>query len=272
MTIEVFAPAKVNLTLHVTGQREDGYHTLDSLVVFVDVGDQLRLKESAQMSLNVAGPYTNGVPTDSSNLVWRASALCGLTAEIGLEKHLPNAAGIGGGSADAAAVLRAAVQLGYGPQGDIASLGADVPVCMSSAPQRMQGIGDKLTSVDNLPNLWLVLVNPMHHVSTPSVFAALKTKSNAPMPAALPFCETIDDFCSWLGDQRNDLESPAIEVEPFIAKVLDMFPDALISRMSGSGATCFGIYPSAQASEIAAARIKKSNPDWWVADAKVLKS
>lgn len=271
MTIEVFAPGKVNLTLHVTGQQDDGYHLLDSLVVFVDVGDKIRLTEAAQMSLNVTGLYAVGVPTDSQNLVWQACALCGFTADITLEKNLPNAAGIGGGSADAAAVLRVAQQLRYFPQGDVASLGADVPVCMSSVPQRMQSIGDCLEPVGDLPDLWMVLVNPKVGVPTPAVFSALKYKNNPPMPDAFPHWETSDAFCIWLADQRNDLEAPAIELQPIITDVLCVFSDAAFARMSGSGATCFGLYLSEHASATAAARIKQSNPDWWVADAKVLK-
>lgn len=271
MTTKVFAPAKVNLSLHVTGQRADGYHLLDSLVVFVDVGDQVSLTQSDQMSLKVTGPYSSGVPSDKSNLVWRAAALCGLTADIALEKHLPNAAGIGGGSADAAAVIRGASQLGYTVQGDVSSLGADVSVCMSSEPQRMEGIGDCLKPVNGLPDLWMVLVNPRVDVPTPAVFSALKYKSNAPMADTLPEWENVSKFCAWLDDQRNDLQAPAIENQPIIADVLAGLSDASLARMSGSGATCFGLYPSAQASAAAAVRIKQNNPDWWVADAKVLK-
>ena len=271
MTIEAFAPAKVNLTLHVTGQRGDGYHLLDSLVAFVDVGDQLRLTKAGQMSLTVTGPYASGVPTDKRNLVWQAATLCAITADITLEKNLPNAAGVGGGSADAAAVIRAAKQFGHAPQGDVASLGADVPVCMSSAPQRMQDIGDLLKPVGALPDLWMVLVNPIVAVATPAVFSALKKKSNAPMANDLPSWKTFDEFCAWLGKQRNDLEEPALIIQPIIADVLGTFYDAALARMSGSGATCFGLYPSRQASANAAARIKMDNPDWWVADAKVLR-
>jgi 4-diphosphocytidyl-2-C-methyl-D-erythritol kinase len=270
MTTKVFAPAKVNLTLHVTGQREDGYHLLDSLVVFADVGDQVALTQSDNMSLDVTGPYLDGVPTDSTNLVWRAASLCGLTADIVLDKHLPNAAGIGGGSADAAAVVRGAKLLGYQSQGDVASLGADVPVCMSSAPQRMQGIGERLNPVGGLPDLWMVLVNPKVDVPTPAVFSALKTKSNAPMEKTLPQWKSVTEFCTWLSEQRNDLEAPAIENQQIIANVLATLSDASLARMSGSGATCFGLYASAHASATAAARIQKDNPDWWVADTKVL--
>jgi 4-diphosphocytidyl-2-C-methyl-D-erythritol kinase len=241
-------------------------------VVFVDVGDQLQLTQSDQMSLDVMGPYASGVPTDARNLVWRAAALCGLAADIVLEKNLPNAAGIGGGSADGAAVIRGAKQLGYTAEEDIASLGADVPVCMSPEPQRMEGIGECLKPVNGLPDLWVVLVNPGIDVPTPAVFSALQDKSNTPMATALPQWKTFDDFCAWLDDQRNDLEAPAIEIQPIIADVLGTLSDAALARMSGSGATCFGLYPSAHASVIAAARIKKNHPDWWVVDAKALKA
>jgi 4-diphosphocytidyl-2-C-methyl-D-erythritol kinase len=270
MTTKVFAPAKVNLTLHITGQRDDGYHLLDSLVVFVDVGDELRVSEAAQMSLYVSGPYAQGVPDDASNLVWRAAELCGLRADITLEKHLPNAAGIGGGSADAAAVVRAARSFGHEPKGDVATLGADVPVCMSSAPQRMSGIGEVLAPSPKLPQLWMVLVNPMKDVPTPAVFQALKQKVNPAMEATLPGWKDAQGFCEWLAEQRNDLEAPAVEAEPIIGAVLGLFPDALLARMSGSGATCFGLYADAQSSAAAAARIRQTHPEWWVADAKVL--
>lgn len=272
MTTKVFAPAKVNLTLHITGQRDDGYHLLDSLVVFVSAGDELCLTEAVEMSLNVSGPYAKGVPNDASNLVWRAAELCELSVEIALEKHLPNAAGIGGGSADAAAVVRAAQALGRAPKEDVATLGADVPVCMSSAPQRMSGIGEVLAPCSKLPELWMVLVNPIKDVPTPAVFRALKQKANPAMEADLPTWDDAHSFCEWLAGQRNDLEAPAIEIEPVIGQVLDLFPDALLARMSGSGATCFGLYADAKSSAKAAKRIKQAHSEWWVADTKVLEA
>lgn len=271
MTTDVFAPAKVNLTLHVTGQREDGYHLLDSLVVFVDVGDRLQITEADEMTLQVTGRYREGVPTDNSNLVWRAAEMCGLVADIALEKELPNAAGIGGGSADAAAIIRAAQQLGYSLKNDIASLGADVPVCVSGSPQRMQGIGEKLTLIKGLPDLWMVLVNPRVDTPTPAIFSALKSKLNAGMHKDLPLWSDFGEFCTWLRHQRNDLQDPAIEVQPIINDVLDALTDAELVRMSGSGATCFGLYATAQASANAAKHIQGAHPDWWVVGAKVLK-
>ena len=147
-TNEAFAPAKINLTLHVTGRRADGYHLLDSLVVFADLGDRLWLDPGAQMSLEVSGPFADGVPRDDSNLVWRAAMAAGWRGAIRLEKNLPHGAGIGGGSADAAALLRAlhgddAMRV-IGPEATLA-LGADVPVCLHTGPQRMRGIGEQLT-------------------------------------------------------------------------------------------------------------------------------
>lgn len=268
--IEVFAPAKINLSLHVTGLRDDGYHLLDSLVVFADTGDRLLIEKTAQMSLQVTGPYAQGVPTNHRNLVWRAAEMCELSGEITLEKHLPNAAGIGGGSADAAAVVRAAEQYGFLPKGDIATLGADVPVCMSSKPQRMQGVGERLTQINGLPDLWMVLVNPRIDVPTPAVFSALTTKSNPAMSQAWPRWEGFEGFCSWLGTQRNDLEEPAVKLQPVIETVLDALYGARLARMSGSGATCFGLYPSAAESVKAAARIQAQHPSWWVVDTRVL--
>jgi len=267
--IEAFAPAKINLALHVTGQRSDGYHRLDSLVVFADVGDRLIVTPAKKISLSVSGVYSEGVPTDSSNLVWKAAAACGFTADIKLEKQLPNAAGIGGGSADAAAMLRVAMQFGNSIDRDVASLGADVPVCVSSSPQRMQGIGDVLTNVPHLPDMWIVLVNPRVDAPTPMVFSALKTKINPKMVTVMPNWKDFTEFCAWLESQRNDLQAPAVAIQPVIDDALAALSDSAIARMSGSGATCFGLYPSAKDAGEAAQRIQKAYPHWWVADAKV---
>ena len=155
MRIEAFAPAKINLTLHVTGQRPGGYHLLDSLVLFADVGDRLWLDAGPDMSVEVFGPFAKGVPTDERNLVWAAAQLAGWSGRIQLEKNLPHGAGIGGGSSDAAAVLRA-----LGADIDGGNLGADVPVCCCSVATRMTGIGDILGPVVELPELFAVLANP----------------------------------------------------------------------------------------------------------------
>lgn len=261
MATEVVAPAKINLTLHVTGQRADGYHLLDSLVVFAELGDRLRLAPADRMSLRVTGRFAEGVPGDARNLAWRAAQLAGVTLRIGLEKALPHGAGIGGGSSDAAAVLRT-----FGGRTRAAQLGADVPVCLSDAPQRMRGIGVDLNRVPWVPALPLVLVNPGAHVPTPAVFQALTRKENPGM-GALPEWASPGAFLSWLEDQRNDLEGPAIMTAPTIRDALQALggtPGCRLARMSGSGGTCFGIYDSEDAARAAAAEIAAVHPGWWV--------
>ncbi len=253
---EGFAPAKLNLTLHVTGQRADGYHLLDSLVVFADVGDRLSYTPGPALQLSVTGPFADGVPTDARNLVWQAAEICGWTGHISLEKHLPHGAGIGGGSSDAAAVLR---DLG-GPVDRAAELGADVPVCLSSSPQRMRGIGDQLEDASNVPALDLLLVNPGVHVPTPDVFKALSQKDNAAMQQIF----AGGDILQWLTAQRNDLQAPAVECAPQIADALGALTGAQCARMSGSGATCFGIYENAGSARAAANQISEAHPNWWV--------
>ncbi len=263
MTTEVFAPAKVNLTLHVTGQRDDGYHLLDSLVVFADIGDRLWFKSAPQMQIEVTGPFADGVPTDRRNLVWQAAELAGWTGHITLEKNLPHGAGIGGGSSDAAAVLRA-----FGGADHALDLGADVPVCLKHTPQRMRGIGEVLESVETLPELEIVLVNPRVVVPTGTVFSGLRSKQNEPMGDVLRSFGDAPAFCEWLASQRNDLEAPAREVAPEVRAALAALDGALLARMSGSGATCFGLYTAGAAA--AAARIAQAHPDWWVASGRVL--
>ena len=263
MTTEVFAPAKVNLTLHVTGQRADGYHLLDSLVVFADVGDRLWFTPAPQMQIEVTGPFAVGVPTDRRNLVWQAAELAGWTGHITLEKNLPHGAGIGGGSSDAAAVLQA-----FGGADHALSLGADVPVCLKHTPQRMRGIGELLDPIEGLPALEIVLVNPRVVVPTGTVFLGLQSKQNDPMGDVMPEFESAPAFCDWLAAQRNDLERPARAIAPEVGAALAALDGALLARMSGSGATCFGLYATGAAA--AAACIAQEHPDWWLASGRVL--
>lgn len=263
MTTEAFAPAKVNLSLHVTGQRDDGYHLLDSLVVFADIGDRLSFTEATQMSIDVTGPFAKGVPTDARNLIWQAAEIAGWCGHIHLVKNLPHGAGIGSGSSDAAALLRC-----FGGAKEAARLGADVPVCLSPMPQRMSGIGDVLEPLRRLPPLEIVLVNPGVIVPTASVFGILEKKDNPPMPAQLPEVYGADDFCQWLSAQRNDLQQAALQIAPQIDTALAALDTALVARMSGSGATCFGLYH--QGAKQAAAQIRAAYPDWWVAAGKLL--
>ncbi len=256
---EGFAPAKINLTLHVTGQRPDGYHLLDSLVVFADVGDRLHYDQGAELSLSVSGPFADGVPTDEGNLVWKAAQTCGWTGHIHLEKNLPHGAGIGGGSSDAAAVLRDL----HGPLAEAERLGADVPVCLSHQPQRMRGIGELIETVSGVPALHMVLVNPGGHVSTPQVFKGLIEKENA-STGDLPDAASYDAFLTWLSGQRNDLQTPALSYAPQIGAALQALEGSDLARMSGSGATCFGLYANRDSAQKAAQTIKDEHADWWV--------
>jgi 4-diphosphocytidyl-2-C-methyl-D-erythritol kinase len=185
------APAKINLTLHVRGRRADGFHLLDSLVTFADAGDGVTVRPAARTRLRVTGPMAAGVPTGGENSVLRAAALIGVDAAITLDKHLPAAAGIGGGSSDAAATLRALARLGDRPLPEALCLGADVPVCVLARAARMRGIGEDVMPVRGLPVLDAVLINPRVPVSTREVFARLAQRDNPPMPGALPrWCDT----------------------------------------------------------------------------------
>ncbi len=259
--MRLLAPAKVNLTLHVTGQRPDGYHLLDSLVVFADVGDHVALTPGPALSVRVTGPFAEGVPVDRRNLAWRATELAGWTGQIAIEKNLPHGGGIGGGSADAAAVLRA-----LDADMDSLTLGADVPVCCAGRAARMSGIGEIVTPVADDPRFFAVLVNPGLHVATPDVFGALAHKKHPPMPALPGRGAGMRAWLEWLRAQRNDLQDAAMSVAPGIGKVLrglEATPGVLLARMSGSGSTCFALYPTLSAAQLAASAISAERPDWW---------
>ncbi|MBK5945252.1 4-(cytidine 5'-diphospho)-2-C-methyl-D-erythritol kinase [Rhodobacter veldkampii DSM 11550] len=279
MAIEALAPAKINLTLHVTGQREDGYHLLDSLVVFAEAGDRILVEPADDLRLTVTGPKAAGIPADGDNLVLRAARMLGQAgqgAAITLEKHLPMASGIGGGSSDAAATLRALARLWavtLPPAIETARLGADVPVCLDPRPRRMAGLGEILSDVPQLPPLWLVLVNPGVPLATPAVFRALTQKTNPAMPDPLPNWSSAMDLADFLRSQRNDLEPPALAIQPVIGTVLAALAacdGCLLARMSGSGATCFGLFASAASAASAACALAAGQPGWWVSDSAVL--
>ncbi len=275
----MLAPAKINLTLHVTGQRADGYHLLDSLVVFADCGDELSL---IPQGFKVDGPFGAALndTLPENNLILRAARLFGaatgtapkaVTGPVGfhLTKNLPVSSGIGGGSADCAAALHLLNGWFNKPfnDDDLAALGlqlgADVPVCLAGKPTHMQGVGDVLWHVPPLPDMAVVLVNPGVAVSTPAVFKALPQKDNAPM--ALPDgWKSYADFVGWLTQQRNDLEEPARLEAPLVADALHALKGADIARMSGSGATVFGLCETLNAAQALAAEIMKNHPDWWV--------
>lgn len=265
------APAKINLTLLITGKRPDGYHLLDSLVVFAGAHDRLRAEPADTLSLTIDGPFGAGLQGEPDNLVLRAArALAAATglqggARLHLEKNLPIASGIGGGSSDAAAALRALARLWRVavPEGLAAGLGADVPVCLHPAPRRMGGIGEQLSSAPTLPACGIVLINPGMAVSTREVFAARGAGfSQAPaFPAGWPDLAALaTDLSIW----GNDLEAPALALCPAIGDVLAALsaqPHCRLARMSGSGATCFGLFDTpALATEAAAACAR---PGWW---------
>lgn len=271
-----FAPAKINLTLHVTGRRADGYHLLDSLVVFAGVGDRVTVEPDAALSLAVTGPMAAGLSGEGDNLVLRAARAMGVKARIVLDKHLPVSSGIGGGSADAAATLRALARMAgraLPEAGAVLALGADVPVCLAGRPVRMTGIGEGLGAVPTLPAAWLVLVNPRVGVSTPAVFKALARADNAPMPREVPRLRGVAELAAFVQMQRNDLEAPAMALQPVIGRVkaaLSAQAGCMVARMSGSGATCFGLFADPLAASAAARAIRAAEPEWWVADAPVL--
>lgn len=279
-----FAPAKVNLTLHVTGKRADGYHLLDSLVVFAGVGDQIEVSLSHDLSLTVEGPFKAGVPTDDSNIILKAAmALLHARkiergAAIKLTKNLPHPAGIGGGSSDAATTLRLLSELwGVAPLSPThpfsAALGADVPVCLTApAPMRMAGIGDLLAPVPKLPDCAMVLVNAGTPAVTADVFDALHSPDNDTMPY-IPANLDFEGLCAWLKRQRNDLLIPAraltTGVDDALAKLAAM-PQVKHTFMSGSGATCVGLVANmAEARQIARV-IQVAEMNWWVAPAPML--
>ncbi len=268
------APAKVNLTLHVTGRAPDGYHLLDSLVVFGPAADRLHAEPAETLTLELTGPFAAGLAAEADNLVLRAArALAGWAGRVAgaalvLEKTLPVASGIGGGSADAAAALRLLARL-WDLHPDpatlaalAAGLGADVPVCLASRPARMAGIGEVLSAAPTLPPCGLLLVNPGVAVATVDVFRARAGAFSPPavLPSGWPDAAAMARDLAALS---NDLEAPALAVCPAIAPVLAALralPGCRLGRMSGSGATCFGLFDDAAAAEAAAARL----PDgWW---------
>ncbi|MEM7719282.1 MAG: 4-(cytidine 5'-diphospho)-2-C-methyl-D-erythritol kinase [Pseudomonadota bacterium] len=270
-TVKVFAPAKINLSLHVTGRRSNGYHDLDSLVAFLDVGDTIIAEPAESLTLDLSGPVAAEVPANDDNLVLKAARLleCREGARITLIKHLPVASGIGGGSADAAATVRALCSLWQKPWPEmsrLAQLGADIPVCMQSGFTHMRGIGDQLDVLGPTPELNFVLINPSVAVPTPTVFEALQKKDNAAIAGALPLPRNPSEreqWISWIANQRNDLEAPAIREFPVIDDVLAELrglPGCLVARMSGSGATCLGIYRD----KPDLAKLTDRRPNWWI--------
>ncbi len=274
MTASEAAPAKVNLYLHVTGRRADGYHLLDSLAVFGPARDSVVATPSAGLDLALDGPFGAALHAEPDNLVLRAArALAAATghpaqAALRLTKRLPVASGIGGGSADAAAALRALNRL-WGCGLDEAALaalaaplGADIPVCVASRPAVMQGVGEVLLPAPRLPACGLLLVNPGVALATPAVFKA-RGPGFTPAAQLPPAWANAADMARDLAALRNDLEPPAMQLCPPVVAVLAALralPGCLLARMSGSGATCFGLFPSPAAAAAAASLVPG---EWW---------
>ncbi|WP_440983701.1 4-(cytidine 5'-diphospho)-2-C-methyl-D-erythritol kinase [Shinella sumterensis] len=277
------APAKINLALHVVGERGDGYHLLDSLVTFTAFGDRIALSPAGEDRFTLSGRFSATLAVETDNLVTRARDRLRAALEengqsappvhIHLEKNLPIASGIGGGSADAAATLRGLLGLWQADlPGDrldaiAIGLGADVPMCLAGRPLLARGIGEDITPVA-LPALSMVLANPLVGVSTPAVFRALASKRNAP----LVLRDAAVDWLDAIAALRNDLEPPARRLCPQIGELADGLAatDARVVRMSGSGASCFALYDSDATAEAAAARLRQQHPDWFITATRTL--
>ncbi len=279
------APAKINLALHVTGQRSDGYHLLDSIVVFantLDASDTIIASPSQKDGFGIDGEFAELLTLDHANLAIKARDylrkqaithnLPAPAVHISLTKRLPIASGIGGGSSNAATTIKVLQDIWHIPfskefirASEIAStLGADVPICLYGKPLRATGIGDHISKLEHVPALHMVLVNCGAQIATPTVFQSLEEKHN---PALYDLPDHADDFIQWLKERtRNDLLPPALEHCSEIHTQLHALESegAIMAQMSGSGATCFGIFPSALKAVNAAATIKKNQPEWWV--------
>lgn len=292
MEFERLAPAKVNLFLHVGPLGEDGYHPLASLMVFADIGDVVRVRPEPRNAFSIAGPFAEGLDPDGPNLVTRARDLLLETCDgddlspvhLTLDKRLPIAAGLGGGSADAAATL---VLLGEAwslsiVEDDVAAfddialrLGADVPACLRGVAVIAQGRGEAFSNPPTFPDLDVVLVNPLAPSSTGAVFRAYDeagAPGGADLPPALERLESVDDLVAWLARCRNDLQAPAIALEPKIGEVLSVLEaqkETMLARMSGSGATCFAICRDSQQARDLALRLSELRRDWWVRAARL---
>ncbi|KAF0145051.1 MAG: 4-diphosphocytidyl-2-C-methyl-D-erythritol kinase [Rhodospirillaceae bacterium] len=282
-----FAPAKVNLYLHVVGRREDGYHRLDSLVAFAGVGDTVTVAPAAGLSLRLGGPFAPLLADAPDNIVLRAARLLaeriGMAPDVAitLDKRLPVAAGLGGGSADAAATLRGLIRLWNVDRSadDLIvlalALGADVPVCLYGAPAQVSGIGEGIEPAPALPSVWLLLVNPLCPLATATVFK-VRAERGATYTIAMPITESPGDastLASVLAVRCNDLQESALALESVIGTVLEVLarlPGCLLVRMSGSGTTCFGLFADGAAARAGARALAIDRPTWWSAAAPLL--
>lgn len=281
----VFAPAKINLCLHVGDKRADGYHELESLVAFGGDSDVLRFERADELSLSVTGMFAEGLSNGEDNLVLKAARLLSTRADVNfgahieLQKDMPVASGIGGGSADAAATLRGLTRLWDLDlsKADLlaiaAELGSDVPVCVASESAWMGGRGEKITSVEQFPLCWFLLINPLVPVSTASVFRKLGTRTGVGVKRVDGSFWDLKSLTGYLQTTTNDLEAPAREIAPEIDEVLNALNECeglLLARMSGSGATCFGIFADEETAwtagqAIVAKYVVPTGRDWYLA-------
>lgn len=272
--LDAIAPAKLNLSLHLVGKRGDGYHLLDSLVAFTDFGDALRITPSEMLTLSVSGPYAGEAPAEN-NLVMQAAyrlrdayGVAG-GAHIKLHKKLPVGAGLGGGSSDAATAAKMLRQL-WGIEADdealavlLAPLGADMAACVYARPLWMRGVGDDVTLAEGLPAAYVVLVNPQLPLPTIQVYREVQPEE---IGGGLPDASSLGDY---LRVARNDLEGAALRCCPDIVAVLAALRQqagCYVARMSGSGATCFGLFETQEAAMTAASVLMSAYPHWWIQD------
>ena len=259
----LLARAKINLALHIVGQAHDGYHRLNSLVSFADFGDLITIKSAKAFDISLTGPFAAGLPRNADNLIYQVAHYFGYpNVHITLEKNLPIGAGIGGGSADAAAVFRGLVQITKKPLPShdyLKAMGADIPVCLYDSSAYMSGVGEVIKPITHAP-FEAVLVNPNLTLSTKRVFSRLVEKNNADIPY-----QTDYDFAA-ISAMRNDLDNVACALVPEITEIKAelMKQRARLVRMSGSGATCFGLFDDKASAMAAGEAIKAHAPHWWV--------
>ena len=280
----VFAPVKINLSLQIIGRRNDGFHLLESLIVFADQGDGLTVSSADTLSLTIKGPFAGSLSTDKNNLVMKAAALLAdfhkirPKAHIELNKNIPIASGLGGGSADAAATLHALTKLWRFPISDqdlnkiAEQIGSDVPVCLNQKSAIMEGIGERVHRLGNLPKFGILLVNSNFPVSTQEVFQ--KYGANFSAPGSLnQIPKDRETLLKLLHSLQNDLTQASINTAPEIKNVLSVLSDLnnqLLVRLSGSGGTCFALFENTKNAQEAAEKLNKKFPDWWINPTSIL--
>lgn len=275
--LTIFSPAKINLYLHITGRRPDGYHELDSLVSFANIGDEIRIAPAQKFTFHINGPFSGGLDTAGNLVVQAAERLSALydkplNVEITLTKNLPVASGIGGGSGNAAALIRGLLEYWCMPKKDprlpelLLELGADVPVCFHGKTVRMSGIGEELSPMPVLETMAMVLVNPGKSCHTAEIFSHYDGVFR-PAPTLPDQLQKCDYLIAFLSETHNDLFAPACTIIPEIKNVIESLltqDGCKMARMSGSGATCFGLFESVKNAQSAAQALHNNHPDWWV--------